>query len=968
MKKQSLNLIRKVLSLVLLLSVTSVVNARDIYGYMTGNANPTDIPVGMYKFDSETLERTPITGLMATFWGGAFAEDNYYFLFSSDYQGYIAEGLHTFNFENGSMMQVAPYVPYQCSDMTYDCSTGTMYGVQIQNGGEPVSHRLIKIDLTYGEIEKVAELSVKIAAIACNYWGDMYAMGCDGNLYLMDKATGELTLIASTGFATNNVEPQSMDFDRETGELYWSFLDTNEDAHFTILDVYADDVVKNDRIMPDNALIVGLYSAAPKTVGSAPAAPLSMSVSGNEGSVLVSWTNPSETFDGAALTSISKVEVYRNNQLVYTSDNAQPGAEMTFTDNAEGIKSVAATRYVVYAYNESGRGEGSSDNIFLGSDIPGVVTALGVRAEGNAAVLTWTAPETGKRGGSINPDELFYKVTRMPDNKVFDDIKECTFTDNTVTTTAHYSYKVVCGNELGMGNEVVSETLVVGSPINAPYDTDFSSELLAAQWEVVNTNGDNVTWKWQNNSFVYPFSFSNAADDHLVSVPFQLHKGMQYKVRYTISAPNLFSSPEHFRLSLGDRVLEDLAEFNNDAPEERTVEFTVDEDGIYSFTLSSLSPMNNWQIAISHFAVDVVVDVDMALTKLSGDADLVAGTPVVYNATLVNKGTKDITSAEVKLTDSEGNLLSTAALDKTVAVGETYQLPIEWTPAQNISSVTATVYADGDNTKSNDAVSKNVFVIADDEFFVETESDGSHPNLLPFAFQGYAYTYAQAIYRPEDLNISNGIISGMYYRYTNSGNTVTDRHIQVYMADSDTGDILDGWKNEEDMTLVFDGYVNFENGSNMLRLTFDAPFTFNGKNLRIMTVKLDDTTFSDIRFNAKNHGSDVRTAIYYGDKHEVDKNSVQGSSMLSEVMLRVKNVETGIEGSSADDMAVSFRDGLLLIGGTADSIEVYSLAGVLVDRSISTDRLNVSSLADGAYIVKIKSNGVSTVRKIVVKH
>lgn len=967
MKKLINNILRKSVFLLLLLSVTSGVQGRDIYGFMVGNANPADIPIGMYKFDSKTLKTTLISGIMASFWGGAYANGYYYLLLSSDYQGNMPEGLQFFDLKTGNMDWVDPYAFYQCSDLTFDRTSGIMYGVQIQNAGGPIAHTLIQINLEDGTSTEVAELSVKIGAIACSYWGDMYGMGYDGNLYYIDKTNGDLTQVATTDFITNSEVGQSMEFDHETGELYWSFLDTDDKAHFATLDIYADSIVRDNRLMTDNALILGLYAEVPPADVHVPGAPQNLTINSKGGSVELSWTNPMKTLEGNALTAISKIEVYKNNRLVYTDENVQPGSQMSWTDSSKETSGIFA-RYTVFAYNESGRGEGASDKILTGEDIPGEVTNLKAVAEGKNAVLTWTAPEKGKKGGEINPDELVYRITRLPDNKLFEGIKECTFTDSTTTVCAYYRYKVECGNNQGFSNAVESEAVVVGNPIEPPFTTDFSSELLAAQWLVADNNGDNTTWKWNNNSYEYSFSFFNSADDDLISVPFHLLKGMEYKVKYTISAPSMYSTPEHFKLSLGNRVLEELESFNNEAAEERSVSFTVEEDGNYSFKLSALSPKDNWKIIISSFAVDMIVNYDMAVTGMEGEELLVAGKPVTYNVTVQNKGLKDVCAGEVKLTDEEGNILASAAVTDTIPVDSLYVLPLEWIPNVGVQKVTATSYLENDFTGANDTFSKEVFVINENEYFIETGNDGSHPSLMPFAFEGTSYTFAQTIYRQEDLNISKGLIKGIYYRYNNASKTLTKKHIKVYLADSQSESMLDGWVDAKDMTLVFDGEVDFKYGDNMLYLALETPFTYNGPNLRVLTEKLNDSSFANIHFNAKNCDPEVRTAIYAGEKYLVENDKVQGSSMLNEIILCVEDLKSGIDSvEGEDEIHIFCNEGILNVDRVADCIEIYNVSGVLICKVTDTDRADVSMLTGGAYIVRVKCGKAVVVKKLFVK-
>ena len=92
----------------------------------------------------------------------------------------------------------------------------------------------------------------------------------------------------------------------------------------------------------------------------------------------------------------------------------------------------------------------------------------------------------------------------------------------------------------------------------------------------------------------------------------------------------------------------------------------------------------------------MIVDYDLAVTSITGDEALTAGKSTVYDVTLENKGTKDITSGEVRLSDNEGNILATKGITETIAAGTTATLSIEWIPTTAVSAVTATSYVDND--------------------------------------------------------------------------------------------------------------------------------------------------------------------------------------------------------------------------------------------------------------------------------
>lgn len=964
------HLLQKFFILLLCLPVCQL-QAKDIFGFMTGNGNPEQIPIGMYQFDSETLERESLAGLMVGFWGGAFAEDTYYFIHSSDYQGYIYNGLSTFDLTAHTVGSVDPSQFYQCSDLTYDVTTRTMYGLQIKSAGENIPHTLIAINLQNGMSTPIAQVSTPIAAIACNNWGELYAMGYDANLYRMDKQSGELTLIGSTGITTDQVQAQSMEFDRETGLLYWTCLNTAQDALLVKLDIYSSTPVIDQKVMTDNTLIVGLHIPVTPIAPQAPEAPSQLSVKSNGSKAMLSWTNPAQTYTGQPLGQLTRIEILRNNEIIHTIDNPQPGAEMTWEDTpGENLGNLI--RYSIYARNEAGRSKGISQRLLIGEDIPSAVTDLKISTENGKARLSWTAPTVGQNGGELTPSQLRYTLTRMPDKKVFEGLQGTSFVDETIETSAYYHYNLVCYNKAGKSKPAASETLILGQPIEAPYSTDFSTELLAGQWKIINANKDKTTWEWKDGKFIYAFCFGSAGDDHLVSVPFRLEKGVNYAVKYTIEAPSMFSNPEHFALKIGNRVIEDLDQFNNEGPEERTVPFTVTEDGLYEFTLSALSPSDNWQIVISSFAVEKMVTRDLAISGLTVPTEeLQEGIPATLSATIINKGIEAVSAYQVIWTDQEQHIIATQDFQEQLGPNASQSISLEWQPDKSVREITATVRLEGDRVASNNTAHKKVYVLGQDETYLERGEKTSQPDWFPFAFFGQKYSYAQAIYFKEELNMPATAINGICYDYNNYGAELAGKHVRVYLANTEENSLQQaGWFDESNMVQVFDGIVDFERGKHSLRLVFDQPFTYEGQNLAVYTQKLDDDSFGDIYFYAKNYeGSIPRTAIYMNNQPQVSMNLVKGSTMLNHITFRVPVTATSIENvvSGHTDFDWQIEGRRLMLSQEAESATVYDMNGRLIQKLQHTQTIDLTDSAPGVYLISLMCKGQQTVRKAILK-
>ncbi|MFV0468747.1 MAG: T9SS type A sorting domain-containing protein [Dysgonomonas sp.] len=73
-------------------------------------------------------------------------------------------------------------------------------------------------------------------------------------------------------------------------------------------------------------------------------------------SAAVNWLNPSTNIAGGTLASLTKVELYRNNAVIYTNNTPTIGDSENYTDNVE---SAGKYLYFVKTYNEEGEGAAS---------------------------------------------------------------------------------------------------------------------------------------------------------------------------------------------------------------------------------------------------------------------------------------------------------------------------------------------------------------------------------------------------------------------------------------------------------------------------------------------------------------------------------------------------------------------------------------------------------------------------------
>ncbi len=128
----------------------------------------------------------------------------------------------------------------------------------------------------------------------------------------------------------------------------------------------------------------------------------------------ITITAPTVDSNGNPLTSITSIEVEMNILWTWYTvahiTDIEPGETFTFpvTDGVEMNKNYSLRAYA--KTGENGNGEAIEHGIYVGEDIPAAPANLAWETEKDKITLTWDLPETGSRGGCIDPDEVKYNV------------------------------------------------------------------------------------------------------------------------------------------------------------------------------------------------------------------------------------------------------------------------------------------------------------------------------------------------------------------------------------------------------------------------------------------------------------------------------------------------------------------------------------------------------------------------------
>ena len=360
--------------------VSSLQAQTTIYAYRNWQqSNPVNVQKGPVKFSSDNLGVVELIADQSTLgavYAGTYFNYKWYAQVTKPGTQSSLEGLYTVDMNDGTRTLISTNGVHLV-EMTYDYTTNTMYG--IKNGAE----YLMTLDLNTGETKQIgafqtSTMSVYMLALACHVDGTMYGISTDDNLYRIDKATAACTLIGATG--VNAAFTQSMDFDRNTGILYW--LNCGDYKLYTVdITTGAATVIGGVGKNGDDSMASMFIPYIHVPVG-APDRVLDRKVVASGNSAILSWRNPSFDAQGKALTELTGIKIYRGEELVttVTVSSDKTGQSMEYTDEnlQDGLYS-----YRFVPVNSKGDGGVDSDDVstYVGENAPGKVVDFVVKQE-----------------------------------------------------------------------------------------------------------------------------------------------------------------------------------------------------------------------------------------------------------------------------------------------------------------------------------------------------------------------------------------------------------------------------------------------------------------------------------------------------------------------------------------------------------------------------------------------------------
>lgn len=631
----------------------------------------------------------------------------------------------TVNLTTGAFTRIADYSRLNAlfADMTFDYSTQTMYA--LANVGSSTVSTLVTVNLTNGDVQNVATLAEKFVALACSYDGQLYAIkGDDGYLYKINKTNGDLESIGYT-FEEPAEYFQSMEFDHSTETLYWAANTIYEEGFLTVVNT-ADGNSERTGTISENAQVVGLHIPFVRTADKAPAAIEGLTVTpAAEGalSATLSWTNPTQTYDKKGNTTITRVDIFRDNSLAGSVTDAAPGAQSSWTD--ANVPTSGRHEYKVFAVNAEGNGEPAEQTAYIGHDTPVAPTGATVsKIDDTTLKVEWTAPTAGQNGGWIDQASLRYRVKRLTDGTMVAENLTATSCTDTVDKLDTYSYEIEAYTADGNGGKAKTNGVAAGPAITVPYTCSFKTDGDFGLWTVIDANNDYYTWERETTLAAAKYyaneDYETSADDWLISSPIALNAGVQYRLRFNAKSYDE-SYPEHVAVYLGqgktvEAMTTKLGDFEVATYDMQQYEVTfpaIAADGNYNigFYCHSQAP-DGYILYVTDVELTAVTNGVLKGTVTDGTNPI--GNAVVYIESLkissITEADGSFDFGEIEAGEYDVLIQADGYASKTIKVkieaGKTTNLPVEIQKLRNVDISGRLVSEDGNPIEGGSVTAK----------------------------------------------------------------------------------------------------------------------------------------------------------------------------------------------------------------------------------------------------------------------
>ncbi len=498
----------------------------------------------------------------------------------------------------------------------------------------------------------------------------------------------------------------------------------DEDGYYYLGFYCYSDGRKGWSLTIDNVGVAEVSNNVPGTVGNLTVAPAPLGAL----KATVAFNAPTADAQGTALDAAVKINVYRDGTLVRTFAEAQPGEALSWLD--EGVPESGIHTYRVVASNAAGEGAEAKAEAFVGVDVPGAAGNVTLHDVDGKAVISWTAPTTGSRGGWFDPSTVSYRVLRSDGQVVAEGYTSTTFTDAKLpaSTSQQLIYYVITtygGN--AKGDYAVTPYCVFGNPYAAPLTEGFAgSDMAYYPWLTESDADVHQSWTLQDSG-TNPSTADQNGDKGLTT----FHSiGEKPGIHTSFSSPKIsiasldhpavsfwmyhshdsnVATPESIEVKVmadgGEWQAVDGAKWMRDNGSTGWRRHLVDLSAFKSSKYVRIAfvgtTAGGMDVHLDNITVDNMFETDAELTNIAGPKKIASGELAEYDVKVTNAGLNDLADIKVVLNDASGTQLAETTIAQLKADAQVMvTLPVAH-QAKGSISVTAVVAAAADANAAN---------------------------------------------------------------------------------------------------------------------------------------------------------------------------------------------------------------------------------------------------------------------------
>lgn len=260
-------------------------------------------------------------------------------------------------------------------------------------------------------------------------------------------------------------------------------------------------------------------------------------------------------------------------------------------------------------------------------------------------------------------------------------------------------------------------------------------------------------------------------------------------------------------------------------------------------------------------------NLDLKSVSFTGSNYYNAGTPAIFSMTINNNGLLQAEAGEysVSLYSADGSQLVSVP-GNTIAPGEeqVYELSHIFTDLSLYEVYGKVVFAEDQYQPNNTSNSIFVTGVADSSAIVIVGTDETMVE-APIIF-GYRNSLSETLYTGEEIG-REGVIFGMRYTYNFDGDEM-DVPVKIWIGTTSQPDLMQ-WVPAGELTLVYDGILDFYEEAGTIYIPFQTPFNYSdtSMNIAVMVQKTDDHTSVSRNFYA--YGTLITSTLMTGSNNTV---------------------------------------------------------------------------------------------------